>query len=65
MNIPMYVDTFIPEPPVNVNQLVDDVTKAQEEITQQNKKLNKLFSQFVGQDKAKQTEIEKIRGLFK
>ncbi|WP_262316367.1 type I restriction-modification system subunit M [Lacticaseibacillus parakribbianus] len=64
MNIPMYVDTYLPEAPVDVNALVSDVNDVQGQIVDQNKQLHDLFGQFVGEDAAKQAEVDKIRGLF-
>jgi type I restriction enzyme M protein len=65
MNIPMYVDTYLPEPPVDVADLVQGMSETDAKISEQDAELYKLLGDFVGEDESKQIEIEKIRGLFK
>ena len=47
LNIPRYVDTFEPEPEIDLNQVKADLKQLDEEISQNEQIFNELASQLV------------------
>lgn len=64
LNIPRYVDTFEPEPPVDVDKLVSDMQETDTEIKQLNGEISSLMDDLVGADAVAQQQLDEIKGLF-
>lgn len=50
LNIPRYVDTFIPEPPVDLGAVVKDMIKTEREIHENNSKLVNMLGELTSDD---------------
>ncbi|POH13411.1 hypothetical protein BGL41_04630 [Fructilactobacillus sanfranciscensis] len=64
LNIPRYVDTFEPEPPVDVDKLVKDMKETDKKINQFNTEINGMLNELVGHDEKAQQELDLIKSLF-
>lgn len=64
LNIPRYVDTFIPEPPVDVYKLIHEFEELDVEIAKTEGELSKQIGDLVSNDKDVQDELKAIRRLF-
>ncbi|WP_413627764.1 type I restriction-modification system subunit M [Fructilactobacillus vespulae] len=64
LNIPRYVDTFEPEPPVDVDKLVKDMKETDAEINRLNGEIGTMLNDLVGQDADAQQQLDKIKELF-
>ena len=65
LNIPRYVDTFEPEPPVDVDKLVKDMKETDAEIKRLNGEIGSMLDELVGTDTDAQQQLDKIKELFK
>ncbi|MEN3246309.1 type I restriction-modification system subunit M [Fructilactobacillus sanfranciscensis] len=65
LNIPRYVDTFEPEPPVDVDKLVKDMKETDAEIERLNGEIGSMLDELVGTDTDAQQQLDKIKELFK
>ena len=50
LNIPRYVDTFVPEPPVDLNQVSKNLVETQKELDQNEKELASLMKELTSDD---------------
>lgn len=50
LNIPRYVDTFVPEPPVDLQKVAKDLTETQKEINQNEKELTGMLQDLTSDD---------------
>lgn len=50
MNIPRYVDTFVPEPPVDLKKVAKELTETQKEIDQNEKELVGMLKELTSDD---------------
>lgn len=50
LNIPRYVDTFVPEPPVDLKKVAKDLEKTQQEINDNEKELVGMLKQLTSKD---------------
>lgn len=57
LNIPRYVDTYVPEEPVDLEQIFSELLQVEKEISEAEEKLLDMFSELVPTDK---NNIEKI-----
>lgn len=64
LNIPRYVDTFEPEPPVDVDKLVKDMKETDAEIERLNGEIGSMLDELVGHDEKAQQELDLIKTLF-
>lgn len=64
LNIPRYVDTFEPEPPVDVDKLVKDMKETDAEIKRLNGEIGLMLDELVGHDEKAQQELDLIKPLF-
>lgn len=60
LNIPRYVDTFEPEPPVDLGKLTDEMVKTQQEIDQNEKELLSMMKELTSKDDKTQNDLEKF-----
>lgn len=65
LNIPRYVDTFEPEPPVDVDKLVKHMKETDTEIERLNGEIGSMLDELVGADTDAQQQLDKIKELFK
>lgn len=65
LNIPRYVDTFEPEPPVDVNKLVADIQSTDEQINKLQSELSGMLNDLEGKTPDAQEQLTKIKELFK
>lgn len=50
LNIPRYVDTFVPEPPVDLKKVAKDLTETQKEIDQNEKEITGMLKDLTSDD---------------
>lgn len=50
LNIPRYVDTFVPEPPVDLKEVADELFKTQKELDQNNKEIASMMKELTSDD---------------
>lgn len=60
LNIPRYVDTFEPEPPVDLGKLTDEMIKTQQEIDQNEKELLSMMKELTSKDAKTQNDLDKF-----
>lgn len=60
LNIPRYVDTFEPEPPVDLGKLTDEMVKTQQEIDQNEKELLSMMKELTSKDAKTQNDLDKF-----
>lgn len=65
LNIPRYVDTFEPEPPVDVDKLVSDIQSTDEQIGKLNAEFSAMLNDLEGKTPDAQQQLTKIKELFK
>ncbi len=65
LNIPRYVDTFEPEPPVDVDKLVSDIKDTDEQITKLESEFSSMLNDLDGKTTDAQQQLTKIKELFK
>ena len=65
LNIPRYVDTYVPEELPDISTLINDYIKTEEEIRTQNKSFSVLLDQLVGTNEEAQEELKKFREGFR
>ena len=58
LNIPRYVDTFEPEPEIDLNQIKADLKQLDQEISQNEQTFNELASQLVATQENDQSKPE-------
>lgn len=64
LNIPRYVDTFIPEPPVDVFKLMKEIEELDVEIAKTEGEISKHVGDLVSEDIDTQNELKAIRDMF-
>lgn len=57
LNIPRYVDTFVPEPPVDLGKLTQDMKDTQAEIDQNEKELLGMMKELTSSDEKTQNDL--------
>ncbi|QIA88492.1 N-6 DNA methylase [Lactobacillus johnsonii] len=62
LNIPRYVDTFIPEPPVDLKKVTSDLHKTNVEIRKTNKELIGMLKELYSDD---DNYMENLKGLIR
>lgn len=60
LNIPRYVDTFEPEPPVDLGKLTDEMIKTQQEINENEKELLSMMKDLTSKDAKTQNDLDKF-----
>jgi type I restriction enzyme M protein len=65
LNIPRYVDTFEPEPPVDVDKLVADIKDTDEQISKLESEFSSMLDDLEGKNPVAQQQLTKIKELFK
>ncbi|MDH5106368.1 type I restriction-modification system subunit M [Lentilactobacillus diolivorans] len=65
LNIPRYVDTFEPEPPVDVDKLVQDIQSTDEQIVKLESEFSGMLNDLDGKNPDAQQQLTKIKELFK
>ncbi|MBZ2200540.1 MAG: N-6 DNA methylase [Lentilactobacillus hilgardii] len=65
LNIPRYVDTFEPEPPVDVHKLVEDFTKTTQEINQTTNEIISMMDDLEGTTLESQKELNIVREMLR
>lgn len=65
LNIPRYVDTYVPEELPDISTLVNDYIKTEEEIREHKKSFSNLLDSLVGTNEEAEEELKKIREGFK
>ncbi|MEE8824595.1 putative type I restriction enzymeP M protein [Lentilactobacillus sunkii] len=65
LNIPRYVDTFEPEPPVDVDKLVADIQSTDEQIDKLQSEFSGMLNDLEGKTPDAQAQLTKIKELFK
>lgn len=65
LNIPRYVDTFEPEPPVDVDKLVHDIQSTDEQIGKLESEFSGMLNDLDGKNPDAQQQLTKIKELFK
>lgn len=60
LNIPRYVDTFVPEPPVDLGQLTQDMKKTQEEINKNESELLSMMKELTTKDEKVQKDLDEF-----
>lgn len=65
LNIPRYVDTFIPEPVPDLIETLKELFEITDEADEQARKLFKMFFEMTGTDEESKKEIEKAQEMIK
>lgn len=60
LNIPRYVDTFVPEPPVDLGKLTQDMKKTQEEINKNESELLSMMKELTTKDEKVQKDLDEF-----
>ena len=60
LNIPRYVDTFVPEPPVNLGKVADKLVATDKEINQTQTKLVGMLKELTSSDNSLMQDLDKI-----
>ena len=58
--IPRYVDTFVPEPPVNLGKVADKLVATDKEINQTQTKLVGMLKELTSSDNSLMQDLDKI-----
>ena len=65
LNIPRYVDTFEPEPPVDIDKLLAEKAKTDDKITQLEAEFSSMLNDLTGTTPDAQQQLTKIKEWFK
>lgn len=65
LNIPRYVDTYVPEELPDISTLINDYIKTEKEIREQKESFSALLDQLVGTNEEAQEELKKFREGFR
>lgn len=60
LNIPRYVDTFVPEPPVDLGKLTQDMKNTQEEISKNESELLSMMKELTTKDEKVQKDLDEF-----
>lgn len=60
LNIPRYVDTFEPEPPVDLGKLTDEMQETQKEIEKNEAELLSMMKELTSKDEKTQNDLDKF-----
>lgn len=64
LNIPRYVDTYEPEPPIPLTKIMQDIYDADKEIEKNERELDKMFADLVGTTPGTQLELDAFRAFW-
>lgn len=64
LNIPRYVDTFVPEPPVDVHHLVGEMLATNAEVDQLEREIGGMLGKLVGNTPEAQVELDELKKVF-
>ena len=64
LNIPRYVDTYVPEDPVDLEQVFSEWLQVKKEISEVEEKLLDMFSELVPTDKSNIGKIDREKEMF-
>lgn len=65
LNIPRYVDTFEPEPPVDIDKLLEEKDQTDEQINKLESEFSSMLNDLTGTTPDAQQQLTKIKGWFK
>lgn len=65
LNIPRYVDTFEPEPPVDLGKITDEMQEVQTEIEKNEAELLSMMKELTSKDEKTQNDLDKFIQMLK